>query len=806
MYERTDFGTDWQFKLEQTDNAWRDVRLPHDWSVEGEFDQLAPAGGDGGFLPCGVGLYRKTFRYEPASPGETVSLRFDGVYQNCRVRLNGTDLGGRNFGYLGFGLDLTPHLLTGDNRIEVRVDNSAQPNSRWYSGSGVTRPVRLCRTGAAWLAWHGIGVRTEDLPDGSVEVRLDAALEGLPPAGARVRFIVKEDDRVLADRAVMPDPNGPAASDSGDVGIPTAFSIGRAAGRAVASFILPDPRRWSPDEPFLYGLDVVLADAAGHALDAASIRFGIRTIAFDRNHGFLLNGKRLKLRGLCLHHDGGCAGAAVPAAVWQRRLRTLRQMGCNALRMSHNPPDPALLDLCDRMGFCVMDEAFDEWTIRKDKNGQAIHGYADFWDADHTRDLADMIRRDRNHPSVVLWSIGNEIPEQTKPGGEVTARELVDLCHRLDPTRMVTSACDNIQAEPVPATEAFLAALDVVGANYINRWRNRTELLYAEDRHAHPDWCLTGSEHGCAGGFRGRYEVDGQAPHPWFGDYRSRLARVTPLLKYTEVNDFVAGDFLWTGIDYLGESRWPHKHASCGALDTCGFPKDAWHFYRSVWTEAPVLHLFPHWNWPGREGRVIAVQCCTNCDTVELRLNGRSFGRKSRQFPLQGMTEKYGHFDRMLPQPTTTDLHLSWDVPYEPGTLEAVGWREGIAVCRETVVTTDAPYRLELVAEDPEPLPGITDMTPAGQPAWHQAVVRVLDAAGRLVPDAEIGVAVKVSGDGELAGMDNGMPEDRTCLRSPVRSTLGGLAYVLVRRTGEGAVLIRAACEGLAAAALTIGG
>ena len=804
MYERTDFGSDWQFRLEQDDGAWRAVRLPHDWSVEGEFDQTAPAGGDGGFLPCGVGLYRKTFQYAPNAPGETVMVRFDGVYQRCHVRLNGIDLGGRVFGYLGFALDLTPHLLVGENRIEVRVDNGAQPNSRWYSGSGITRPVRLCRMGGAWLAWHGIGVTTEMLPDGTAEIRLDANLEGKLPAGAQVRFVVHEGERVSAERTVPVDSVDPAASPFAQVAIPTAFSIGPATGRASTSLVLSEPHRWSPADPHLYRLEVSLTDAAGETIDAETIQFGIRTVAFDKDRGFLLNGERLKLRGLCLHHDGGCAGAAVPAAVWQRRLSTLKAMGCNALRMSHNPPDPALLDLCDRMGFCVMDEAFDEWTIRKAKNGQTIHGYADLWDTEHERDLADMIRRDRNHVSVVLWSIGNEIPEQTTPGGDAIARELTALCHRLDPTRMVTSACDNIQAEPVPATEAFLASLDVVGANYINRWRNRTELMYAEDRHAHPDWRFIGSEHGCAGGFRGRYEVDDQVPHPWFGDYRSRLTRVTPLLKYTEVNDFVAGDFLWTGIDYLGESRWPHKHASCGALDTCGFIKDAWHFYRSVWTDAPMLHLFPHWNWPGREGRVIAVQCCTNCDTVELLLNGRSFGRKSRQFPLQGMTQRYFHFDRQLPPPTTTDLHLSWDVPYEPGTLEAVGWREGVEMCRETIATTGAPYRLELAVEDPEPLSGITEMTPAGLPAWHQVVVRVLDAAGRLVPDAELPVTVAVSGGGVLAGMDNGMPEDRTCLKSPSRSTLGGLAYVLVRRTGEGTVAIRAVCEGLVAADLAI--
>ncbi len=830
MRTTTCFGNGWLFRLDEgsaglvatdayagsdlDDAAWRTVRIPHDWSVEGPFDESAPAGGDGGYLPCGVGWYRKHFPFSIRSgedgisksdPDGPVIIRFDGAYQKCDVWLNGHPLGHHAFGYMGFEYDLTPFLQEGDNVLAVRVDNGAQPNSRWYSGSGITRDVRLIHAEKTWLSWWGVSVTTEDCGERDVLVRISADVEGRLEPGSEIRFTILDQESVLAESTVS---TGSAVSTGSTVSarstVSTESSPGTVAiGTVATEFVLHDAKRWSHRMPALYQLKVSLSgpdestvykknlqDETLHGKtlhDETIVSFGVRTILFDKDRGFVLNGERVKLRGVCLHHDGGCVGASVPAAIWHRRLLKLKEMGCNAIRMSHNPPDPEFLDLCDRLGFYVMDEAFDEWRIRKAKNGLADHGYGDLWEENHIRDFTDMIRRDRNHPSIVLWSIGNEIPEQTVPGGEVLAQELVGLCHRLDPTRMAVSACDNIKSEPNPATEAFLNTLDVVGGNYINRWRNRTELFYSEERHEHPEWRLIGSEHGAVGGFRGRYELDGQEPHPWFGDYRSRMVRVTPLLKFTEANDYVAGDFMWTGIDYLGECRWPHKNASSGCLDTCGFPKDAFHFYRSVWTEAPMIHLFPHWNWRGHEGQVISILCCTNCDSAELFLNGKSFGRKAKQFPLQGMTKAYAHFERKFPQPTTTDLHLQWDVPYEPGVLEVVGYRQGAAACSQRNVTTGVPHALAVSLEDPA----------AGAGVLHQLVVRVEDAEGLLVPDAEIVASVKVAGSGRFLAMDNGMPEDHTPFQSPARKTLGGLALVLVERTAPGMLDVTVTGNGL---------
>ncbi len=839
------FGSGWLFQLddspEQTgfdplsetrfssptldDAMWRGVCLPHDWSVEGPFDKDAVAGGDGGFLPCGVGWYRKHFCFKPKDSGKTVEpdtghvfVRFDGVYQKCDVWLNGHHLGHHAFGYMGFSFDLTPYLQDGGNVLAVRADNGVQPNSRWYSGSGITRSVWLTRAAGTRLSWWGVTVTTEDIGDGKTLVRVSAEVEGEAKACAEIRF------------AVLDDVIGP----EGEVVLAESVASANGAGTVSSELVLADAHHWSDRTPALYRLRVGLYRANSPAsaekpsctcksendasdsefaarfhgdqsvkIDETMVSFGIRTLTFDKDKGFLIDGTRVKLRGVCLHHDGGCVGAAVPAVIWHRRLLKLKEMGCNAIRMSHNPPDPELLEECDRLGFYVMDEAFDEWRVKKAKNGLSDHGYGDLWEKNHIGDFTDMVRRDRNHPCIILWSIGNEIPEQSLNGGEGMAKELIDLCHSLDPTRLTVSGCDNIKSEPRPATEAFLNTLDVIGANYINRWRNRTELFYSEERHDHPEWRFVGTEHGAGGGFRGRYELDGQEPHHWFGDYRSRMVRVSPLLKYTEAYDFVAGDFMWTGIDYLGECRWPHKNASSGCLDTCGFPKDSFYLYQSVWTEHPMIHLFPHWNWKGREGQVIAVLCCTNCDTAELFLNGKSFGRKSKQFPLQGMTKTYAHFERKLPQPTTADLHLQWDVPYAEGRLEVIGYREGVPVCTEVCETTGAPCTLTVLEECPEARldsearleQSLTGST--GARRFHQLVIRVADAKGMPVPDAEAPVTVRVTGAGSFTAMDNGMPEDRTPFQVPERRTLGGLAYVLVERDGEGVIEVSVSGENL---------
>ncbi len=334
---------------------------------------------------------------------------------------------------------------------------------------------------------------------------------------------------------------------------------------------------------------------------------GIRSAVFDVNRGFLLNGEHVKLNGVCVHQDAGCVGSAVPERMWERRLELLREMGCNAIRTSHNPYAAEFLDLCDRMGFLVMNEAFDEWRVPK---GQIKNGYHLYFDEWHERDLKNFIHRDRNHPSVVLWSAGNEVPDQSAPDGAETLRGLLAIFHAEDPTRPVTVACDQIASEPLAnrVRPEFLAQLDIVGYNYVDRWRNRADLYYSIDREAFPQRRFIGTESVGVGGIRGEYRdlapQKGDADAPWFSHPSNLRIDAEQLWQFVDVHDYVSGDFMWTGIDYLGESRWPMKSASSGVMDTCGFRKDGFYFYQSQWTAKPMLHLFPHWNWQGSEGAI----------------------------------------------------------------------------------------------------------------------------------------------------------------------------------------------------------
>ncbi|WP_309122155.1 glycoside hydrolase family 2 TIM barrel-domain containing protein [Paenibacillus sp.] len=791
---RYSFDRNWRFALGDPDGAqaaafddggWRTVHAPHDWSVEGAFDEHAPSGGDGGYLPGGVGWYRKTFVAEEAWRDRKVTVQFDGVYMNSDVWVNGTHLGRYPFGYGSFEYELTPHLVFGGtNVVAVRVDNGAQPNSRWYSGSGITRRVWLQATDRLHIDRYGVFVATPDVsPDGATVA-----------VGTRV---VNDGDlaaEAIALRAEVLDARGAAVA-CAEAALAT-IEAG-AALEARQELRLERPALWSVEAPQLYTLRTTLI-RGGVTIDAEETTFGVRSAAFDRDRGFLLNDRQVKINGVCLHHDGGCVGAAVPERVWERRLELLKEMGVNGIRMSHNPPDPELLDLCDRMGFLVMGEAFDEWTITKWKNGRAdVHGYAEYFDAWAERDLTTMLRRDRNHPSVVIWSIGNEIPEQREPNGHDVARRLIDVCRREDPTRLVTAACDNIEAEPVPATEAFLETLDVVGYNYVGRWRTRTETFYSEDRHRYPHRRVIGTENPGIVSVRGDYSLEPPTDQWWRGPYPTAMIGVEQLWKYTRMHDFVAGDFMWTGIDYIGETRWPNKNASFGVIDTCGFPKDGYYFYQSQWTDRPMAHLFPHWNWTGQEGRVIPVLCYTNCESAELFVNGKSFGMKSYEFPRQGMTKEWAHFERPYVHVTTSDLHLTWDVPYEPGTLRLVGYRGGAIVVETEVATTGEPAAIRVEADR-------ATIAADGRDVCH-VTVRVVDEAGRTVPTADVQLAFRVEGAGALIGTDNGKPDCHESYKSNRRRTFNGLALAIVQSTLEaGDIRVMVEAEDLGAADLVV--
>ncbi len=793
--EPFDFG--WKFlkgdspgaqQPEFSDSAWRSVDLPHDWSIEGPFSEQEKAQGS---LPTGIGWYRKRFRLPESYKDRTVVIEFDGIYQNSEVWINGQYLGKRPNGYVAFSYDLSPHLSAGrDNVIAVKVDNAKQPNCRWYSGSGIYRHTWLLATNQLHVAYWGTFVT-------SPRVSKDAAI-------VQVKTRVKNDRKTSAMCVLST-----SLVDRDGKTVQTAEATQQIAANGEYEFVqqvsVAGPRLWSVTDPYLYKVHSTVRDQ-GHMVDEYDTPTGIREALFDADKGFLLNGERVKLNGVCLHHEAGSVGAAVPERVWERRLEILREMGCNAIRTSHNPYAAEFMDLCDRMGFLVMNEAFDEWKVGKGQIGP--FGYANYFDEWYQRDVKDFVHRDRNHPSVVLWSAGNEIGDQSRPEGAETLRKLLEVFHTEDPTRLVTAGCDQIASEPVTnrVRPEFLAQLDVVGYNYVDRWRDRKEKYFSIDRAAFPQRRVIGTESGSMGGTRGDYRglFPAAAPvsaAPATGLLRAGRGRnidVEQLWRFVSTYDYVAGDFMWTGIDYLGESRWPGKGSSAGVIDTCGFKKDGFYFYQSQWTDKPMLHLFPHWNWKGREGQFVPVTCYTNCDTVELFLNGKSVGLKGYAFPRSGMEERYGNTGARARVPrTTNDLHLEWDVPYEPGTLKAVGTKDGKVVTTVEVSTTGEPSAIRLTVDRAEIAADRRD-------AAH-ITVEILDAQGRVVPTAGHEVAFVVEGEGKLIGLDNGDPQSHEDYKATRRRVFNGLCLAIVQSTGKsGRIQVTANSPGLQSGNLTV--
>ena len=778
-----------------SDASWRGLDLPHDWSVEGPFAASEPSAGSGGFAPTGIGWYRKRFRAPAGYSGRKVSVEFDGVYQNSEVWINGQYLGKRPFGYITFAYDLTPHLnFSGDNVIAVKVDNSLQPSSRWYSGSGIYRHTWLTALNPVHVAQWGAYVTTPRVTKDAASVHARTRVQNETSGAAKVTLattIVDRDGKAVASHEATQD-IGPKAEFEFDQTLP-----------------VEKPNLWGVNSPYLYQVRSAVR-VNGQLADEYVTPLGIREAIFDADKGFLLNGEHVKLNGVCLHHDAGAVGAAVPERVWERRFATLREMGCNAIRTSHNPPAPEFLDLCDRMGFLVMDESFDEWKAGK---GQVRgNGYSRIFDEWHGRDVADFVRRDRNHPSVVLWSCGNEIPDQLSANGSEILRELLAEFHTLDPTRPVTAACDQIAAEPKAAPVEFLSQLDVVGYNYADRWRERRELYYSEDKAAHPNWRMIGTESSGMGGPRGDYRgmlpVTANEPAPPAGGRGGggrgfgrgmRGLDTEELWRFVRNHDYVAGDFMWTGIDYLGEAGGTSRGATAGVIDTCGFPKDGYHFYRSQWVDKPVLHLFPHWNWKGREGQFLPVIAYTNCDAVELFLNGKSVGAKGFAFPRYGMLGRYGQTRPLPPGAvrTTNDLHLAWDVPYEPGTLKAVGTRNGEKIEVEIATTGDASA-ISLAVD--------RDAIRADRRDVAHVTVKVVDAQGRMHPEADNAVAFEVSGPARLIGVDNGNVGDMTFdFKGKSVKAFHGLCLAMLQASNQaGEVRVTASSPGLKSGTITI--
>ena len=788
--EKINFDKGWRFILADSaqmslamydDSAWRMLNVPHDWAIEGDFSASAPSGNSGGALPGGVGWYRKSFEVAAADKGKLFYIDFDGVYMNAKVWINGQLLGQRPYGYSSFRFDLTPHLKFGArNVVAVRVDNSDQPNSRWYSGCGIYRHVWLVKTEKIHVAHWGTHVVAEGNKV-SVSVSIDNNTTSQQTVVVR--------NKIISPAGVQ------VASASKKLSLnPSAKSI-----RSLSQLKVSRPQIWSCETPYIYKV-VTTIEQNGKVVDTYETPTGFRTFKFDAEKGFSLNGKSMKINGVCQHHDLGCLGAAVNEDALYRQLRILKEMGTNAVRCSHNPPAPELLAMCDTMGLIVMDESFDMWRRRKTKND-----YARFFDQWAERDLTDLVLRDRNHPSILMWSIGNEVLEQWSSadadtlsaeqanlilnaghdastlshGTEMSVNSLLckNLCEiirRLDNTRPITAGCN----EPDPKNHLFKSgALDIIGFNYHHQWVKDVPKNF-------PGKPFIFSESVSALQTRGFYMMPSdsvyKAPIEWWLPYQdpsfqcsaydnmhaswsSTHEETWDVVKH---NDFVGGQFIWTGFDYIGEPTpygFPARSSYFGIVDLAGFPKDSYYMYQSEWTDKQVLHLFPHWNW--LEGQDIDLWCYyNNADEVELFINGRPQGVKAK---------KDDH-----------EYHLMWRVKFEPGEVKAVARKNGKVVAEKTIRTSGAPAQLRMTSDRIR-----FGNNPNGDNLAF-ITVEVIDKDGNLCPRADDQVFFEVEG-GRIVGVDNGNPISMERFKDTKRKAFNGKCLVVVATDG-GDVTVRA--------------
>jgi beta-galactosidase len=757
------------FKPDFDDSSWRILDLPHDWSIEGNFSPDHPSGTQGGSLPTGIGWYRKTFRLPVRDAEKHYFIDFDGIYRNSEVWINGHYLGKRPSGYSSFRYDLTPWLHYGEeeNVLSVRVDNSLQPNSRWYTGSGIYRKVWLVRTGTIHVDHWGSFARTPIITGDSalVELELD------------IRNHTKQE----ADISVWTDifnPDGQLVASARDN-----IKLKDSITSLMQEFIIEDPELWTLDSPDMYrALTHIFHERK--ITDRYETSFGIRFFRFDADSGFFLNGKPIKIHGVNQHHDLGALGAAVNVRAMERQLGILRDMGCNAIRTAHNLPAPELLDLTDRMGFLVMDECFDVWARRKLRNDAHLD-----WEEWHKRDLEDMVRRDRNHPSVIMWSIGNEIPEQFDSTGTRIARELTHALKALDDTRPVT--CALTEQDPGLNYIYRSGVLDVIAFNYKHK-------EYPDFPMNFPGEKLLAAENMSAFATRGHYDMPSDSIRIWPAAYGEPLVGANPdftVSAYDHVHaywgatheetwniirnhDFIAGMFIWSGFDYLGEPTpypWPARSSYFGVIDLAGFPKDTYHLYRSEWTDQNVLHLFPHWNW--EKGKIIDVWAYyNNADEAELFLNGESAGVRSK---------REGEF------------HVMWRLAYEPGTIRAVTRKDGRIIMEKEIRTADEPAAIELVPDREKILADGRDLC--------FITVRVLDKNGNLCPRATNLIEFRVSGSGRIAGVDNGYQASLESFKADHRKAFNGMCLLIVQAANKkGKIEIEALSEDLASARINV--
>jgi len=779
------FDADWLFLRDNpadaeqpdfADSAWRILDTPHDWSIEdmpanadkkqiGPFSEDSPGQASTGHVVGGTAWYRKHFRLN-ADTTKIVTIHFDGVYMNSDVWLNGKHLGKHPYGYTPFSLELSPYLNPpgADNVLAVQVKNEGK-NSRWYSGSGIFRHVWLTVTEPVRVQTWGVAIATPEVSERTATVHIKTTVQNNTDTDVSVTLNSRlECKGIMVTRAIQ-----------------TPAQVAAHSAAEVEQVIkVSAPQLWSPETPNLYTA-VIAIEQEGKPVDVVSQTFGIRSIRFDAETGFTLNGQPVLLRGGCVHHDNGPLGSATIDRAEERRVEIIKGFGFNAIRTSHNPPSKQCLDACDRQGMLVIDEAFDMW--QREKNPQDYHL---FFDENWRSDLSAMELRDRNHPSVFMWSIGNEINERADPYGLELTRAMSALVHQLDPTRPVTAAiCEfwDHRGRPWEATDPAFALLDVGGYNY--QWQR-----YESDHAHYPQRLMAGTESVALQAFENWQQVE---QYPW-----------------------VIGDFVWTGMDYLGESgignsilykdttdvgfwrEWPWFNAYCGDIDICGFKKPQSYFRDVVWHLSPLemaVHVpipqgykervsfwgWPDeqqsWTWPGHEGDTLQVSVYSHCEQVILELNGEKIGEK--------------------PVSAATRLKATFKAPYQPGVLKAIGITDGKEVAAKIFTTTGAPAKLSLTADRNPITCSRNDLA--------YITVEAVDAQGRLVPDAEIPINFSIRGNGELAAVGNGKPDDMRSFKTPQCTTFHGRCLVIVRPNGKaGKIKLQAEAENMQSAELVI--
>ncbi len=751
------------------DSGWRQLNLPHDWGIEGPFKQ--GASGSTGKLPWeGVGWYRKHFTVTASDKDRPLYLAVDGAMSYANVWLNGQYVGGWPYGYSSWELDLTPYVKVGaENVLAIRLDNPPD-SSRWYPGGGIYRNVWLLKTGPVHVAHWGTYVTTPEINPSAATVKIQVTLDNDTDTATTV--LVKNEIFKLETDNIKGESVASTTTDGVQIAPHNSQPV-------QAQAIVKNPLLWNLNKPQRYVV-VTSIEQNGKMLDYYETPFGIRTIEFDPDKGFFLNGEHVRLNGVCDHADLGALGTAINARALERQIEILQEMGCNAIRTSHNPPAPELLDLCDRMGMLVMDESFDCWQRGKRPND--YHRLFDDW---HEKDWRAELRRDRNHPSIILWSIGNEVPDQGTPVGPQIAAELTRIAHEEDPTRPTTAACDH----PVSGFNGFQTNLDVFGYNY-------KPFLYAKVHAANPGLPIFGSETASCISSRGEYfypvstnKNDGKSDFQMSSYDLSAPPWATlpdTEFKGQDENPFVAGEFVWTGFDYLGEPtpydalNDPSRSSYFGIVDLAGFKKDRFYLYQARWRpDLPMAHLVPQcWNWPDRTGQTTPVFVYTSGDSAELFLNGKSLGRKTR-----------GQYE----------YRLCWnDVKYEPGKLKVVAYKNGKPWATDMVQTTGQAAKLALqpdrkkIHADGEDLSFVT--------------LTVEDKHGLMVPWVDNTIHFEISGPGEIVATDNGDPTDLVSFPSHDRKAFNGLGLAIVRpKAGQtGTIKLTAISDGLKTASVSI--